>query len=87
MNEQLNTKHFRGGSSADADRRARTVNSARRAATPRQPAGPAGRFAPPPYRRFHPARELMICLGWLRLFQAIVAEGVPISEGPIANET
>jgi hypothetical protein len=29
--------------------------------------------------RFNPARELMICLGWLRLFQAIVSENPAIS--------
>lgn len=24
--------------------------------------------------RFHPSRELMICFGWLRLFETIVSE-------------
>src|SRR5947207_979404 len=36
---------------------------------------------------FHPARGLMICLGWLRLFQAIVSDGVPAARRRFAHET
>jgi hypothetical protein len=79
MNVQSKFKSVRYDSKADASRRAQTAARLKHTAHPRQPAEP-NRPLTPPVRRFHPARELMICLGWLRLFQAIVADGVPVSE-------
>jgi hypothetical protein len=35
----------------------------------------------------HPARGLMICLGWLRLFRAIVSDGIPSARRPFPHET
>jgi len=40
----------------------------------------------PPRAGFGPARGLMICLGWLRLFQAIISETyIPPTRKPSAH--
>jgi hypothetical protein len=80
MNEQLKYKRFRGGLIGSARNNLQTVTRAKCTAVPRELRGPH-RPNTPANRRLHPARELMICLGWLRLFQAIVADGLPLSKG------
>ena len=72
MNDQRKTKHLHGDLSANAGRRARNAIWANRRAFRRQSAEPDKIFAVP-YRCLHPARSLMIDLGWLRLFQVIVS--------------
>jgi phosphatidylserine decarboxylase len=79
MNEQLKYKRFRGELNGSARSDLQTVTRAKRAAVPRE-CGAPNRPIAPGNRRLHPARELMICLGWLRLFQAIVADGIPLTE-------
>lgn len=86
MKEQPKFKQVRGISSADASRRARAVIPTKRPA-PRQqraePNKPLARSDP----RFHPARGLMICFGWLRLFQTIVSDGIPSTRRTFSHET
>jgi alkyl hydroperoxide reductase subunit AhpC len=85
MNEQQKSKHLRGVSIVDASGRARAIIGTKRAGCRRQSTernNPLAVSAP----QFHPARGLMICLGWLRLFQAIVA-GTPSARKPISHET
>jgi hypothetical protein len=85
MNEQPKSKHSRGNLNTNAGRRGRIGICAKRPAASRHMNEPSRSFALPD-RRFRPARELMICLGWLRLFQAIVADGIPVSEESFAHE-
>ena len=86
MNEQPKLKQLCGTSSADARRRARIVNGAKRTASQRQSSEPIRPMAALG-SAFHPARGLMICMGWLRLFQAIVSDGLPSARGPFPDET
>jgi hypothetical protein len=79
MNEQLKHKRFRGELNGNASRRFRSVTRGNCTAPLRLSPAPS-RTQTLPIRHFHPARQLMICLGWLRLFQAIVADGIPLNE-------
>src|ERR1041384_244089 len=76
MNAQPKSKHLRGVLSTDASRCVRPVIRTKRPAPGRQSAEPNRPLAAPD-RFFHPARGLMICLGWLRLLQAIVSGAIP----------
>ena len=86
MNEQPKTKHFRGDSKPDGGGQLRTVvrgnktsvRARRRSAEPNSPLAATG-------SRFHPARALLISLGWLRLFQAIVSDGIPSARRPSSS--
>ncbi len=78
-------QHARGFSSAAVSRRTRSVIRTVRPAPRRQPAGLNNPLVAPDHR-FRTARGLMICLGWLRLFQTIVA-GIPSARKPISHET
>jgi hypothetical protein len=75
MNEQPKSKRLRGDSNVDASRRARTAIHTKRPASRRQSAEPNKSVAAD--RPFHPARGLMICMGWLRLFHAITSANIP----------
>ena len=80
MNEQPKLKQLCGTSSADARRCARTLNGAKRAASQRQSSEPTRPMAP--RAALHPARGLMICMAWLRLFRAVVSDGLPSARRP-----
>ncbi len=86
MNEQ--SKHFRGDSITHGHGHSRTAarankTSVRSRRKPVELNRPLAESDP----RFHPARGLMICLGWLRLFRAIVSDGIPSARRPWPHET
>jgi hypothetical protein len=66
MNEQPKLKIVHKDSNTGTDSRVRT--SARTSRTAQAPTAP-----------FHPARGLMICIGWLRLYQTIISGAIPSS--------
>lgn len=84
MNLQLRAKHFRGDSNANASCRPRTVIPTKRPASRQQSAEP-NRCSAAPDPRFYPACGLMIGLGWLRLFRAIVSDGIPSGRSPFPH--
>jgi len=86
MDKQTKSKHFRGDSRADASRRPRTVIHTKRAASRQRSAEP-NRCSAAPAACFDPVRDLMICVGWLQLFRAIVSDGIPSRRGPFPHET
>jgi hypothetical protein len=85
VNEPSKPKHFRGDWNAFASPSARTETRAKRAAS-RRPSVEPNRPMATPDPPFHPARGLMICMGWLRLFQAIVPD-MHSARSPLPNET
>jgi hypothetical protein len=86
MNEQPKSKHFRGDPGGKAAPRGRTATSPTGKVSPRESAKP-NRLLAEPDPRFHPARELLICIGWLRLFQEIVRGGIPSARRRLLHET
>jgi len=78
MNAQLISKHVRNVSSAGTKRRSRNVIRTKRLASRKRFAG-LNEPVTPPDPHFHPARSLMICLGWLQLFRTIVSGSRPFS--------
>jgi hypothetical protein len=85
MNEQPKFKHIRGHSNAEANRRTQIVTRAKRAASRRQPAEMNVPLAAPAFP-MHPARGLLICIGWLRLFRTIVSGDLPSARRPVPHE-
>jgi hypothetical protein len=77
MKAHPKSKSVQGHSKLEANRHTRTVSRAKNLRHPEAP-GSSTEVAP----RFHPARGLLVCLGWLRLFQAIVSDGIQSTRKP-----
>ena len=86
MKEHLKSNYLRRASGADASPSVRTGIRTKRLA-PRRRLGELNKPLATSAPSFHPARGLMICLGWLRLFQAIVPNGIPSARRPFSHET
>jgi len=76
MNEQSKSKRIRCDLSTSAGHGFRTVTRAKRVVSQRKSANPNTPLAGPD-PSFNPARGLVICMGWLRLFQTIVSDSIP----------
>jgi hypothetical protein len=76
MNEQSKSKRIGRDLSARVGHGFRTVTRAKRVASQRKCANPNTPLAGPD-PCFNPARGLVICMGWLRLFQTIVSDRIP----------
>jgi len=85
MNEQRKSKRFRGETIADPKSHARTEVRLKRLTYQRRPAEPKG-LEPGQEALLQPARGLLICIGWLRLFRAIVPNRVPALRKSFAHE-
>ena len=85
MNEQPKTKHLHGDLIANAGHGTQNGTGAKRRA-PRRKSAERNKLTATPDPRFRPARNLMIDLGWLRLFREIFSDRIPVARRPFAHE-
>jgi len=85
MNEQPKTKNVRGDSIANAGNGTQSLAGAKRRTSRRKSAEP-NRISAAADPIFHPARNFMIDLGWLRLFREIVSDGISLASRPLTHE-
>ena len=86
MSDQSKSKNLHRVSTPKGSRRARRTIHVKRLASRLQSGGTNRRLAPP-RPSLHPARGLLICFAWLRLFHAIVSDGVSAPGKHFAHET
>jgi hypothetical protein len=76
MNEQSKSKRIHRDSDTGVGQGPRRVTRAKRVACQSKFANP-NRSPADADPSFNPARGLIICMGWLRLFQTIVSDTIP----------